>query len=185
MPYTKNIIKIKLSLLIFIFLINYSAFSQEKKGIVAIYGAENEILPKKGDTIKEYYKNTKALKYVKYIDKEYLYIIGYYEDGTKDILKRFPLSNLKDKTLTFYYNNGSIKKVANYISGRASGKFTEYYKNEVLKSIKYYNRIRKDSIWSFFNKDGQLLKKEFYDMGRLLKKESYDKGVLLKKEEYN
>jgi len=93
---------------------------------------------------------------------------------TKKEKKKFPLNNLRDKTLVFYFDNGNIKKVARYKHGAAYGKFVDFFENGVVKSIRFFNKIRKDSIWSYYNSKGKLTRKEFYSLDKLVKKEVYD-----------
>ena len=143
-------------------------FGQEKNKQIGItYGAEKEMVPKVGDTIKEYYL-TKILRKIKFRNLNEFTIKEFKESGEiyKSII--FPIKNLKNKTLTKYHSNGNIILIANYNMGIVNGYFQKFYTNGKPMRIGNYKRMKKIGEWKFFNENGDLIKKENYENGKLV-----------------
>jgi len=71
--------------MLFFSLYTQALYCQEKTGISVVFGAENEEIPSKYDTIKSFYKDLKSLKSIKYQDGKYLYLVEYNEKGKKEV----------------------------------------------------------------------------------------------------
>tara|TARA_R110001592_G_scaffold355384_1_gene655949 strand:- start:1940 stop:2422 length:483 start_codon:yes stop_codon:yes gene_type:complete len=155
-----------LSLLI-ITLFSTITFAQKRNQIEITYGAEKEIIPKIGDSIKEYFPN-KTLRKLKFRDLNKFTIQEFKNTGEiyKSIV--FPIKNLKNKTLTKYHSNGNIILIANYNKGIVNGYFQKFHDNGKPMRIGYYEKTKKVGEWKYFNKKGELLKKENYKKGKLV-----------------
>jgi len=141
---------------------------QEKNKQIGItYGAEKEILPKVGDTIKEYHPNN-IVKFVKFRNLNEFTIQEFKENGSMYKSTIFPIHNLKNKTLTKYHSNGNIILIANYNMGIVHGYFQKFYTNGKPMQIGIYKRMKKIGEWKFFDETGDLIKKEHYKNGKLI-----------------
>lgn len=73
-------------------------------------------------------------------------------------------------------SNGSLRFYGEYDpGGSGAGNVTGYYKDSIVKYIgQYAAGHHRDSIWSYYNKDGSLLGIDVFDNGELLSYETYD-----------
>jgi antitoxin component YwqK of YwqJK toxin-antitoxin module len=124
------------------------------------YGAENEVLPNIGDTIKEFYNESKILKSLKFRDATILTIVEFDENNTKTKSTIFQLNNLKYKTLTKFNEAGFVILIANYDNGVVTGKFQKFYSNGKLKEEGIYDKMKKIGEWKYFDEEGELIKNE-------------------------
>lgn len=70
------------------------------------------------------------------------------------------------------YDFGEEKFIVN---GKELIQQTEYFINtNKIRSRKFYLQNKRDSIWSVYDINGNLISKEIYKNGRLLKKQKYD-----------
>ena len=156
--------------ILILIIILYSALTfgqEEKKQIKITYGAEKEIIPKVGDTIKEYYTSKKVRK-IKFRNLEILTIKEYKESGEIYKSTSFPIENLKNKTLTKYHSNGNIILIANYNNGIVNGYFQKFYNNGNQMKTGNYQKMKKIGEWKYFNESGNLTKRENYENGKLI-----------------
>jgi antitoxin component YwqK of YwqJK toxin-antitoxin module len=157
----------KLTLLLII-LSSIITFGQEKKKQIEItYGAEKEIIPKVGDTIKEYYSN-KKIREIKFRNLEKFIIQEFKEGGEIYKSTIFPIGNMKNKTLTRYHSNGNVILIANYNNGIVNGYFQKFYNNGKPMKIGNYKKMKKIGEWKYFNESGNLTKVENYENGKLI-----------------
>lgn len=73
-------------------------------------------------------------------------------------------------------SDGSLRFYGEYDpEGSGAGNVTGYYKDSIVKYVGQYaaGHLR-DSIWSYYNKDGSLQGIDVYDKGELLSYENYD-----------
>lgn len=124
------------------------------------YGAENEILPNIGDTIKEYHAETKMFKSLKFRDSKELSIVEFDVNGKKIKATIYPLEKLKYKTLTKYNEEGFVILIANYDNGIVTGKFQKFYGNGKLMEEGVYDKMKKVGIWNYYDEEGKLNKSE-------------------------
>lgn len=124
------------------------------------YGAEKEILPNIGDTIKEYNNGTKILKSLKFRDSQTFTIVEFDDNSKKTKQTIFPLENLKYKTLTKYNEEGDITLIASYNNGIVTGKFQKFYDNGNLMEEGIYDKMKKIGEWKYYDETGKLNKIE-------------------------
>jgi antitoxin component YwqK of YwqJK toxin-antitoxin module len=155
-------------LALIIILCSTITFGQEdRKQSKITYGAEKEIIPKIGDTIKEYYSEKKVRK-IKFRNLEKLTVQEFKESGEIYKSTTFPIENLKNKTLTKYHSNGNIILIANYNNGIVNGFFQKFYNNGKPMKTGNYQKMKKIGEWKYFNENGDLTKKENYENGKLI-----------------
>ena len=158
----------KILTILIILLFSTVTFGQKKNKPIGItYGAEKEMIPKVGDTIKEYYSN-KILRKIKFRNLNEFCIKEFKESGEIYKSTVFPIKNLKNKTLTKYHSNGNIILIANYNMGIVNGYFQKFYNNGKPMRNGNYKKMRKIGEWKFFNENGDLIKKENYENGKLV-----------------
>lgn len=133
--------------------INETKLSEQKSKVT--YGAENEIIPKIGDTI-----ISNNSKIVKYQDGKYLSIDEYFDNGKKSKSTVFPLENLKFKTLTKYNEECKIILIASYNNGIVDGTFKKFYENGILMDEGEYKMMKKVGLWKYYDETGILIKTE-------------------------
>lgn len=126
------------------------------------YGAENEVLPSIGDTIKEYHNETKNIKSLKFRDAQTLTIVEFDDMGKKTKSTLFPFENLKYKTLTKYNEAGFVILIASYDNGIVTGKFKKFYDNGKLMEEGVYDKMKKIGEWKYYDEQGKLSKSESY-----------------------
>ena len=153
--------------LIMIILCSAFSFGQEQKAITITYGAEKEVIPNIGDTIREY-NSTKILKKIKFRSLEKFTIQEYTENGDLYKSTTFSLENLKNKSLTKYHPNGNIILIANYDNGIVDGYFQKFYASGKPMKIGTYKKMKKIGEWKYFNENGKLTKQENYENGKLI-----------------
>lgn len=144
-------------------LIPFCSFSQieikdteiSEQKIKVTYGAENEIIPKIGDTIIS--NNSMILKYQ---DGKNFIIEEYFENGKKSKHTFFPLDNLKNKTLTKYNEAGQITLIASYANGIVNGSFKKFYENGILMEEGEYKIMKKVGLWKYYDESGNLIRTE-------------------------
>jgi len=154
--------------ILFMFLPLLTLAQIDLKGARVTYGAENEILPKLGDTITEYHNDMHQIKKLKFRDAEKLTIIEFKDDGDKYKKSIYSLDNLKFKTVTKYNSTGKVILIANYDNGIVTGEFQKFYNDGVLKSKGLYNKMKKEGLWKYYNEAGDLEKEELYKNGELV-----------------
>ncbi|MEQ6122699.1 hypothetical protein AAON49_00695 [Pseudotenacibaculum sp. MALMAid0570] len=158
-----------------LFLVVIISNAQEIRSMVFTHGAEREEIPKIKDTIREYYKETNILEREKYRDEKNLYIVWYSKEGHKEVMKIFPLDNLKKKTNLYYNNKGILVFRVGYNHGVISGIYEKFYDDGTAKIKGSYIRMAKDGVWKHYNQKGILIRKEVYKKGALLSKCEYFK----------
>ncbi|WP_298764802.1 hypothetical protein [uncultured Polaribacter sp.] len=155
-------------LALIIILCSTITFGQEHTRKIKItYGAEKEIIPKIGDTIKEYYSEKKVRK-IKFRNLAKLTIQEFKESGEIYKSTTFPIENLKNKTLTKYHSNGNIVLIANYKKGIVNGYFQKFHSNGKPMKTGNYLEMKKIGEWKYFNINGVVTKKENYENGKLI-----------------
>jgi antitoxin component YwqK of YwqJK toxin-antitoxin module len=61
------------------------------------------------------------------------------------------LENLDDEvTATYYYKNGSVKKVGDLVDGKLDGKWISYSEEGNVIAIAYYKEGKKHGKWQYF-----------------------------------
>ncbi|MCD4664480.1 MAG: hypothetical protein K8R68_04350 [Bacteroidales bacterium] len=121
-------------------------------------------------TMKQYYINGKKKRVYFYLKNgQLLRDIAWYPNS--QLMCDIDYRNNKSKILIVkYYPNGT--KRLEYIndSGFIVGEYKEWYNNTELKSIGTFDdNNRKDSIWKYYNENGELEKTEEYENGELIK----------------
>lgn len=116
-----------------------------------VFGAEEEVIPKIGDTIREYYSNSKSIQRIKFRDAKFLTITEFSETRQKKTSTKFPLDNLKDKTVVKYHENGKTAMIATYIRGFTSGPIRKFHENGKLSEVGAYHNIAKDGEWLYYD----------------------------------
>lgn len=81
---------------------------------------------------------------------------------------------------TYFYQNGAIAFVINYLRGVKHGCYREYYDNNVLKTVGRYNNPEtgyarenyesKIGTWKYYYSSGQIKRKEQYWAGKAIKR---------------
>ncbi|GAB4298189.1 MAG: hypothetical protein Kow0068_22140 [Marinilabiliales bacterium] len=66
----------------------------------------------------------------------------------------------------FYYKNGKISSEGYMVDGKPSGYWKNYYPTGVLKSEGNRKNLELDSLWIFYDEDGDTIKKINYRMGK-------------------
>jgi len=61
------------------------------------------------------------------------------------------LENIDDQVkATYYYENGNVKQVGNFVDGKLDGKWTSYSEEGNLQAIAYYKNGKKHGKWLYF-----------------------------------
>ncbi len=124
------------------------------------------IIPFQNDQIhgevKFYKKNGRLKSLDNYVNgklegKQYLYLkkttyIGTYENGVKN----------KIFHVIIYNKDGSIREEYNNKFFEGYGPYKLFYKNGNIKIEGQYNGTKRDGVWNFYNKDGELGKTKEY-----------------------
>lgn len=85
-----------------------------------------------------------------------------------DIERNYPApKDNYDGSWEFYYKNGEIQAIGNYIYGKLNGDFKSYYKNGQVKSEGHYKNNKRKGFWRFYYENGQIKKKGNYRYGKL------------------
>ena len=149
-----------LTLIIFLPTICFSQADSSKAKIT--YGAENEILPNIGDTVKEYHGETQIIKNLKFRDAKIFTLEEFSENGRKIKSTIFPLDNLTYKTLTKFNEAGFIILIASYNFGLVTSKFQKFYENGKIMEEGFYDRMKKVGEWKYYNEQGEFVKSKNY-----------------------
>lgn len=145
---------------------------QRIQNVKVIHGPEEEEIPELGKVITQKYDDTGLVKRIKYRDFTHLTTIDFDKNQNKTRETRFPLENLTYKSITAYHENGNIRLVTNYDNGLVTGNFTKFHENGKISESGFYgNGLKKDGIWTYFDKNGKLTKTEIYDKGKLISTE--------------
>lgn len=74
-----------------------------------------------------------------------------------------------------WYDDGRVKRRSIYSSdGQGTGNETEYYEDGSLSSFGIFcSGHKKDSVWTYFYRNGKPSYREYFDKGRLTKRECY------------
>jgi antitoxin component YwqK of YwqJK toxin-antitoxin module len=158
--------KIAITLIILLPTLCFSQIDLSKAKVT--YGAENEKLPKIGDTIREYDESSEIIKSIKFCDSTVFTIIEFGSSGHKIKATVFPLGNLKFKTLTKFHENGNIILIANYDMGIVTGDFKKLFDTGKLMETGVYKKMKKVGEWKYYNENGELIKSETYNDGKLV-----------------
>ncbi|KRB53516.1 toxin-antitoxin system YwqK family antitoxin [Flavobacterium sp. Root186] len=138
--------------------------------VQVIYGAEGQQIPKVGDVITEKDSQTDFIRSIKYRDFNNLIIIDFNDKQEKIRESKFPLNNLKFKSITEFYANGKISLNASYDNGIVIGQFQKFYENGNIKeSGNYIKDIEKDGTWNYYDSNGIITKTELFEKGVLIK----------------
>lgn len=61
------------------------------------------------------------------------------------------LENVDDQVkATYYYENGNIKQVGNFLDGKLEGKWVSYSEEGNVQAIAYYKDGKKHGKWQYF-----------------------------------
>ncbi len=74
----------------------------------------------------------------------------------------------------FFYENGKVEEVANYVRGYLHGKVTQYYQNGNKKNEGYFYWNVQDSIFRAWNEAGKLVEKGNWSYGKRLGKWTFN-----------
>ena len=98
--------------------------------------------------------------------------IYYYSSSQISDLYMF-VDGVKNGPGKIFYPSGNLNMSSYYVNDQKHGLTNYYYDNKLLQlesTGKYYKGL-KDSLWIFYNEEGELLLKEVYDKGVILIKE--------------
>jgi antitoxin component YwqK of YwqJK toxin-antitoxin module len=61
------------------------------------------------------------------------------------------LENIDDQVkATYYYENGNVKQVGNFVDGKLEGKWISYSEEGNVQSIAWYKNGKKHGKWQYF-----------------------------------
>jgi antitoxin component YwqK of YwqJK toxin-antitoxin module len=61
------------------------------------------------------------------------------------------LENVDDEVIaTYYYENGNVKQVGNFVDGKLNGKWISYREEGTVKAIAQYKNGKKHGKWQYF-----------------------------------
>lgn len=61
------------------------------------------------------------------------------------------LENVDDQVrATYYYANGTVKQVGNFLDGQLEGKWISYFEDGNVQSIAWYKEGKKNGKWLYF-----------------------------------
>ncbi len=61
------------------------------------------------------------------------------------------LENIDDEVkATYYYENGTVKQVGNFVDGKLDGKWVSYSEEGNVQAIAHYKNGKKHGKWQFF-----------------------------------
>ena len=142
------------------------------KDVEITYGAENDKLPPIGDTIiRSFFYQSEAPRELIFRDSAQVTILGLDQEGR--IVKRteHPLSDLKNSLVTKYHENGNVVLKASYAKGLVDGDFRKFHDNGQPMEVGTYDRIKKVGVWEYYDEEGLLARKEWWEKGKLLRTE--------------
>lgn len=86
------------------------------------------------------------------------------------------LENLDDEvTATYYYKNGNVSQVGNFVDGKLEGKWVSYSEDGNVQSIAFYRNGKKHGKWQYF--ESQYVTKEVdYKNNKIVKVVTIDKN---------
>jgi len=89
--------------------------------------------------------------------------IGYYPNGQIEWMQEF-----KDKTgmVSWYYENGQISSIGNYVDGKSEGQTKIWHLNGNLEEVSYWKNGLQDSIFTTYYKNGSLESKSYFKKGK-------------------
>lgn len=86
---------------------------------------------------------------------------------------------------TYYYEGGAKSSAGYLLDGKPEGYWRSYYRNGNLKAEGNRKNYQLDSVWIFYNENGQKTAEIPYDQGvKNGMVRSYEEGVLIKEEPY-
>jgi antitoxin component YwqK of YwqJK toxin-antitoxin module len=97
------------------------------------------------------------------------WIVDYYVSGTKQMeglsKTKEPNKEMYVGLINYFYENGKIFQIVNYMEGKPVGNFSEFYDTgQLKKSGKYENGLREGS-WKVYLKNGKIQEKGKYSKG--------------------
>lgn len=110
---------------------------------------------------------------------------SFYADGKVESEISF-INDVLDGTSYWFYENGNLKKEANYSSGILNGWIREYFVNGIVASEIKVNMGVKDGLSKYYYDNGGLKETRTFDNGKLLsiRKVSFDPGYVAPKTRY-
>lgn len=72
------------------------------------------------------------------------------------------IENIDDQvTATYYYDNGNVKQVGNFVDGKLDGKWISYSEDGNVLAIAYYKNGEKHGKWQYFESNTTTKKVEY------------------------
>ena len=93
-------------------------------------------------------------------------------------------NGLKQDEWKYYYTNGNLYFLKNYLDGKLNGKYQEFAQNEVLIKIGYYRNDEKDNNWIEYYSNGKEKQNLIFNNGKIISCKQYDENGKLSLE-YN
>lgn len=88
------------------------------------------------------------------------------------------LENLDDEvTATYYYKNGNVKQVGNFVDGKLEGKWISYSEDGNVQVIALYRDGKKQGTWQYFESP-YLTKEVDYKNNKIVKVVTINKAPL-------
>ena len=68
---------------------------------------------------------------------------------------KLKLENVEDQVkATYYYENGNVKQVGNFLDGKLEGKWVSYSEEGNIETIAHYKGGKKHGKWQYFESPG-------------------------------
>lgn len=77
---------------------------------------------------------------------------------------------LKGETLTYYYEDGTVRAVGPYMNGKMQGEWIFYRKTGQLWAVSNFKDDKKHGRWVRYDRNDQLEFDETFDNGKKVKK---------------
>lgn len=111
-----------------------------------------------------YYSSGHIKALGKYCNKKRCGLWEYFDNKGNLISKENYLNNLLDGDVMFYFK-GNVIKAFEYKFGQKNGKYFEFYDSGTIKILSFFVDDKLDGEFSFFDENGLLLERGFYNEG--------------------
>ncbi len=116
-----------------------------------------------------YFKNGKINSKASYHNERFIGPVTFYHsNGQKNFEQIYDSSGKSNGTFRLWNERGQIMQTGNDKQGKMIGEWKTYFDNGNLESIIQYNEGRKDGLSLLFNREGDTLKKEIYNLDSLI-----------------
>lgn len=88
-----------------------------------------------------------------------------YKNGNIEKEETFNMDSVNQGYIKFFYPNGQLKIMVEYVKGKKHGKSIAYFPNGKLEHEGLYNQGKQDSVWIWYYKEGTVQAKDSWMNG--------------------